>query len=240
MDLNLEEGFWNATATLLVYGVVSVVVGGGFLMVDLYHKPHWIFRYKIQKDNTKVDPAKLKKLWHNILLNSTVILLPSSVLFYLALKWRGCDLSFSLPGWKEFMFHIMSCILIEEIVFYYSHRMLHTPFFYKYIHKKHHEWTAPISFTAVYAHPFEMLVSNLMSLVLGPLICGSNFITTLLWLALSYAVTLIHHSGYHVPFLPSPEFHDFHHLKFIGNYGVIGVLDRLHDTDKLFRKSRKE
>ena len=43
------------------------------------------------------------------------------------------------------------------------------------------------------------------------------------------------HSGYHLPLLFSPEFHDYHHLKFNQCFGVIGLLDFLHGTDIKFR-----
>jgi len=59
-----------------------------------------------------------------------------------------------------------------------------------------------------------------------------------LWFTLSILTTLSDHSGYHLPFFPSSEFHDFHHLKFNQCYGVTGVLDRLHGTDVMFRKSK--
>ncbi|KAK7496481.1 hypothetical protein BaRGS_00012403, partial [Batillaria attramentaria] len=49
--------------------------------------------------------------------------------------------------------------------------------------------------------------------------------------------TTITHSGYHFPGFPSPEFHDFHHLKFNTNYGSLGIMDRLHGTDVMFRQS---
>lgn len=92
-------------------------------------------------------------------------------------------------------------------------RLLHIPLIHKHVHKLHHEWTAPIGIEAVYAHPFEYVFSNLLTVAGGPFICGSNLVTTWVWYALATAVTIIHHSGYHLPYLPSPEFHDFHHLK---------------------------
>jgi methylsterol monooxygenase len=52
-----------------------------------------------------------------------------------------------------------------------------------------------------------------------------------LWLFIAVFVTIQVHSGYHFPFLPSSEFHDFHHLKFNVNYGVLGFLDWFHATD---------
>lgn len=38
--------------------------------------------------------------------------------------------------------------------------LLHHPKLYKKIHKKHHEWTAPIGVISLYAHPIEHVVSG--------------------------------------------------------------------------------
>lgn len=39
-------------------------------------------------------------------------------------------------------------------------RLLHHPKLYKKIHKKHHEWTAPIGVIALYCHPVEHVVGR--------------------------------------------------------------------------------
>eukprot|EP01136_Pigoraptor_vietnamica_P029353 Opistho-1_new@87445 len=103
----------------------------------------------------------------------------------------------------------------------------------------HHEWTAPIGISALYCHPLEFFLSNLFPIIIGPLVMGSHLLTMWLWFSLAIIVTVNVHSGYHFPLMPSPEFHDFHHLKFNTNYGVIGVLDYLHGTDKKFRASKQ-
>ena len=102
-------------------------------------------------------------------------------------------------------------LIVQELLF----RLFHHPLLYKYIHKQHHEWTAPVGLVAVYAHPLEHLVANLLPLVAGPVLLGSHLAVTWLWFIIATFVTVVSHSGYHLPFLPSPEFHDFHHLKWV-------------------------
>lgn len=101
----------------------------------------------------------------------------------------------------------------------------------------HHEWQAPIAIASLYAHPIEHLISNLLPAILGPIVFGSHVLLGMTWFVSALISTILSHMGYHLPFLPSTEHHDFHHLKFTDNFGVFGILDWLHGTDKLFRKS---
>lgn len=89
----------------------------------------------------------------------------------------------------------------------------------------HHTWKAPIGIAAIYAHPIEHVVSNVAPVLLGPLLLGSHITVAWLWFAMVILSTCNVHSGYHFPLLPSPEFHDFHHVKFDSCYGVVGLLD---------------
>ncbi|MBN3296239.1 FXDC2 protein, partial [Amia calva] len=165
--------------------------------------------------------------------------MPMVVAMYCLMKWRGNPCGPELPTFHWVLLELTVSGLLEEILFYYSHRQLfHHPALYKHVHKIHHEWTAPIGVVSLYAHPVEHVLSNMLPVLCGPILMGSHVATTMLWFTMALLVTTISHCGYHLPFLPSPEFHDFHHLRFNQCYGVLGVLDRLHGTDVAFKQSR--
>ncbi|KAH7968500.1 hypothetical protein HPB52_009043 [Rhipicephalus sanguineus] len=172
-----------------------------------------------------------------VVFNQVFVQLPVNVLFYWLKDLRGFDRSLRLPPLSRAVAHFACFVAIEEVLFYYSHRLLHHRLLYQRFHKKHHEWTAPVAITAVYCTPLEHLLSNVLPVVVGPALLGSHLSVHWLWAVLTAPYGVIVHSGYHLPLLPSPQMHDFHHLMFRGNYGILGILDWLHGTDGAFRQS---
>uniref|UniRef100_F7C783 Fatty acid hydroxylase domain containing 2 n=1 Tax=Ornithorhynchus anatinus TaxID=9258 RepID=F7C783_ORNAN len=217
--------FWGFNALLLV--------------VDTTGKPNFIARYRIQEGkNDPVDPGKLRQAVRLVLFNQLAISFPMVIALYPCLRWRGNPCRLELPTFHWFLLELTIFTLIEEVMFYYSHRLIHHPLLYKHIHKRHHEWTAPIGVVSLYAHPVEHVLSNMLPVILGPLVMNSHLSSITVWFSLALIVTTISHCGYHLPFLPSPEFHDYHHLKFNQCYGVLGVLDHLHGTDAAFKQTK--
>lgn len=83
----------------------------------------------------------------------------------------------------------------------------------------------------------EHIVSNLMPVVISIIAVNAPLSTSWVWFTITTVSTLGDHSGYHLPFLHSPEFHDYHHLKFNECYGANGFLDNLHNTSTKFQQS---
>ena len=107
----------------------------------------------------------------------------------------------------------MQCLYIAYINYPFYLRMFHHPLLYKHIHKTHHELTDPFGIASIYCHPVEHFVVNLLPVSLGPILLGSHLSTAWLWFVVVVATTTNSHSGYHLPFLPSPEAHNYHHAK---------------------------
>ncbi len=211
-------------------------LGGLFFLLDLTRKPAFLYRYKIQPQSSQVNSASVRRLLKQVLLNQAL-----TVLFTFALssvRWSTPPQQ-SIPSLSRLVLEFTCFLLVEEVCFYYSHRLLHHPSLYRHIHKRHHEWQTPIAVTALYCHPLEHLLSNYLPVVLGPALLSSHTLTILLWTAVVISSTLSDHSGYYFPWMiSSPMFHDYHHLQFGNNFGVIGLLDWLHGTDRAFRQSK--
>ncbi|GBN57625.1 Fatty acid hydroxylase domain-containing protein 2 [Araneus ventricosus] len=224
--------------SFIIANLAYWIPGICFTLIDLTGRPAFILKYRIQEKSPYPVPFnRVLKALALVVFNQTVVLFLTKVWCYHMMVWRGFENGKTLPTFQRLMLELGFCVIIEEILFYYSHRLLHHSFFYKYIHKRHHEWTSPIGIAALYAHPIEHVICNLLPAFFGPFLLGTHITVFWLWYCLALLTTLNAHTGFHLPLLPSPEAHNFHHLKFTDNYGAMGFLDDLHGTNKNFRNS---
>ena len=197
-----------------------------YLIIDMY-KINYFKKYKIQ---STIYPYNKKLLYNTIkvvLINQIII---NPIIAYFVYNFNSGILDIILPSTINIIFDLIISLFIVEITFYYIHRLLHLPFLYKYIHSIHHIYSTPIAIGALYAHPLEYIFSNILPVVLGPLLCKSHFITLLLFQFMAVVNTVSVHSGYIFPFMINPSGHDIHHMKYKYNFGVIDILDKFHGT----------
>jgi ferredoxin-NADP reductase/sterol desaturase/sphingolipid hydroxylase (fatty acid hydroxylase superfamily) len=130
--------------------------------------------------------------------------------------------------WLVLSFFIV--LFIDDTFFYWSHRAMHLPRFYKFFHKVHHESTDPSPLTAFAFHPSEAVIEQMMGFIL-PFLLPLNFGVVIAWQVFSMLNNVLHHLGYEVypkgwvkfPLLKykaASTHHNMHHQLFNGNYSL--------------------
>ncbi|KAL4962688.1 sterol desaturase family protein [Aspergillus stella-maris] len=186
---------------------------------------------KIQAQSKQPNTAAMKKALSNCFSNQLL----TGVIHLALLAATGKPLwkvGPTLPSLRDSVKQLFLASILQEIIFYHAHRALHHPYFYRKIHKKHHEFTTPIALAALYAHPIEYVASNILPVALPPYILGSHIV--LFWFHLAWALVLaiVAHCGYELPSISKWNMvvHDMHHEFSRGNYGTIGLCDLIYGT----------
>lgn len=148
-----------------------------------------------------------------VIFNITFVSALFNILFFKLHLWLGIPDIKMLPSIYTVLGGVFMYMMCYEVVFYTFHRILHHKLLYKHIHKTHHEWTASTTLVAAYNHPVDHILSNLVPIAIGSIVFRAHICVFWMWNAFLFLSTLTDHSGYHLPFLNSPEFHDYHHLK---------------------------
>jgi len=217
-----------------------------FLIADFIPALH---KYKVQQEKPNTWSSYLKCLKYLVIVHFVVqwgmMLLFKPVVLYL-----GLVVTQPLPSWSSVAGTVLISFVLEDAYFYVVHRLLHYGPLYKYIHKKHHDYAAPIGIAAEYAHPVESLVLGIGTLV-GPMLLTRHLFSLWVWLLVRLYQTVEAHSGYDFPWSPTKLipfwggaiFHDFHHETFSGNYAsTFTYMDYIFGTSKQYytRKERRD
>ena len=114
------------------------------------------------------------------------------------------------------------------LLFYIFHYILHLPYFYKKIHKMHHEYIIPMAPASLYAHPIEHILCNNLSFLIPFMIFGTTYYIAMFLIILGSIMVTTSHVDYNFPIFGYS--HVIHHKKFNYNYGFGNIFDKIFGT----------
>jgi sterol desaturase/sphingolipid hydroxylase (fatty acid hydroxylase superfamily) len=222
LQSGLQESFFN----LVLYAFFGVAV---FLSVWVLLKNKWRWR-RIQPNNEQ----RKHFFRHDILYSFGSILLAGFLtaiitlldqLGYMKLYW---DFNTHSIVWGALQLFVL--ILFTDAYFYWTHRWMHHPKIYRWVHKTHHKSTDPSPLTIFAFHPLENLI-EFLPFILLPMLIPIYWPVLFLWQVLDLLNNVVGHLGYEIypknwvrlPFLKyktASTHHNMHHEQFNGNYGL--------------------
>lgn len=207
---------------------------------------HWGAFQKSKIQTAVREKDQPKKIYWVITLgfNHLFLQLPGLYGIYFPYKTAGIQFSGPLPSYSTILLQMIVYVILDDFLFYWTHRLLHIPFMYKYIHKPHHSFKRSNAFAGEYFHPIDYLLSGTLPIVLATFVIRPHILVIWTWLALRIWEACDGHSGLdlifvpfrYFPFRPGAQVHDFHHSQNVGNYGsMTSMWDWLCGTDLSYK-----
>ena len=183
-----------------------------FGILDIF-RPKSLTPFKIQ-ETVKVG---LHEYVHALLvatMNQVLLLGVTFLLWHILPAISPDAFSLELPSLLTWAVQLVVCLPVSEIIFYSTHRLLHTDWFWVHVHYFHHQQKAPFPPCCIYAHPAEFVIANIPVVAGGPMLMRCHMSVWFTWCFLATLSTAISHSGWHLPLIMGEsEGHDYHHSR---------------------------
>jgi 4-alpha-methyl-delta7-sterol-4alpha-methyl oxidase len=235
IDIYREPLFWVFPVASAAISMVAFMAFAGPLTLVAARAPAWADRFRMQSRPPRaqqlVGASCATWLWNNAILFVAVLM--AWPLLRLSAVHAGV-----LPPWYVVVAQLGFFIYLDDFLYYWFHRTMHTRWLYKHVHAWHHRIVTPWAITGHYMHPVEYVVTATIALA-GPILLGSHVVVLWLWFAFRQWEAAEGHCGYDFPWTPThllpfndgARHHDFHHARVRGNYaGFLAYVDWMFGT----------
>ena len=205
--------------------LIDSILSWSFFWVVYYVISLFFDDYKIKS----INQVTWDDLLHTVSRNMYLTSLFQPIFFYI--------IPYGILNPQYTVYRFIISAIVTEIIFFYTHKLLHCKSLYKY-HEKHHRFIEPCALSALYCSGLEAIFSNHLSIVVGPLITGMQTSEIVIWFGLCALNTLKAHSGFNRDYFNS-RYHDLHHSKRSVNFGFLYLLDIFHGTCELPQKNKR-
>ncbi|CAF1148754.1 unnamed protein product [Rotaria sordida] len=241
-----QSDVWLFSVYLIAtYEIVFWLCNGFLIYIEMFDIPS-IDQYRIQKHKKKLrfQPDMVHLMIKQTIRNQISLVFLGPIFYYIFNYVGHVDIQGPRPPWSTILFQIALFILSEDTLFFWSHYLLHTPWLYKNIHKKHHVYKQPTGVTAVLSDPIEGIINQFAVWSILVLLKETHIFTICLWVTIRVYQTVMAHSGYNFPYIttqywlpdlmPGALAHDYHHQHGKWSYGsFFSIWDQLMGTHRL-------
>jgi Delta7-sterol 5-desaturase len=206
-----------------------LAIGGLFYFFLYVWKNNPLVAFKIQQVEVSTDQLKREEFLSVL---TMIIFCVTGLLTGLLIKVGRTQLYFDLVShsWAYFFISIILMIILHDTYFYWTHRLLHLPYWFEKIHIKHHLSSSPNPLTALAFHPLEAIIqAAFFPLIIS--ILPIHVYALFIFLVYMVFMNVLGHSGFQLFHYGkkwhrwlwwnnSSRRHDEHHQLARGNYSL--------------------
>lgn len=229
-NMNMSSECYFSVFYYLYFNIIYYFFSGVLFLVDYFGV---CCDAKIQKKKISLVMHVYRKCIWLVLKNTLIYLIPVALCLGNYTNTYIDTHVVIFPQLFDWISQLFFSFVLTDLFFYIAHRTLHLPIFYKRVHKKHHEITAPIGLSALYMSVLDLWFGNVLPVILPIYIVGMHPYIIIAWLwIIVFNTIILAHSGFNC----LANFHDKHHEVFNKNYGINIYMDRLFNTYDLHKK----
>ena len=236
LSIFAEPLFWYFPVATGLLSAFLFMLFAAPLTYVAWRNPRTLRRFRIQG---RADRRHKDVVWPSVKswAVNNASLMAVTILAWPLLRHSGIHMG-EMPAWWVVALQLLFFVYLDDFLFYWVHRGMHTKWLFRKIHNKHHRIRKPWAITGHYMHPVEFVLTGAISLA-GPLLLGVHVYVLWLWVALRQWEAAEGHCGYDFPWtithiIPGNDgahHHDFHHSKVVGNFaGFLPLFDGLFKT----------
>ena len=156
--------------------------------------------------------------------------------------WLNVYMDPAERGWSYFVLNVVVLIVAHDAWFYWTHRLMHRPRFYRMFHRLHHRSNNPSPWTS-YSFDVGEAVVNAVYLPVALALMPTSVLAAFIFTAHMMLRNAIGHCGYEVfparcdgrplfGWLTTVTHHDLHHARAGTNFGLYFTFwDRIMGTE---------
>jgi Delta7-sterol 5-desaturase len=224
----------SAAAMTFIVGVRYLITSGVFA---------WVTQRKYPALYAGLTPQIRREIYWS-LTSAAIYGIPAGVA---AWAWDTYGLTYIYTDVSEYPFwylpvSIAAYLAAHDTWFYWTHRMMHRPYWFKMAHAVHHDSRPPTAWAAMSFHPWEALTGAIIIPLLAfviPIHIGALGVV----LSVMTFMGITNHMGWEIfpqnlvngplgRYLITATHHQKHHDKYRGNYGLyFRFWDKICGTD---------